>query len=264
MNFKRIQLIFIVAFFILDLLLLVSYLWGTQFIATGSNQDNQAAVIKEMHGNQISLPPLSDQQQSGYYMQVKVDQNLLTASQNLKGGTVRDTNDLVTMTYDQPVKTTGHHALKPSQIAPYLTRNKLLLYGNQYLYQPELSTKRTIVYTQTIQGRPVLNGAGELRIRLNHSGKVTGYTQGHLVRAKVLRSRQPTFSQEATIIWLYKNNLIPDNTRVKWVKLGYTRFASQGEQDVYVPAWVAELKNENTGTKHLVKVNAFRQAVIKE
>lgn len=263
MNFKRIQLIFIVAFVILDLSLLISYLWGVQFIATGSNQDKQTAIIKEMHGNQISLPPLSNQQQSGYYMQVKVDHNLLTASQGLKGGAVRDTNDLVTMTYDQPIKI-GRKALKPAQIAPYLTRKKLLLFGNHYLYQPELSTKRMVVYTQTIQGRPVLNGAGELRIHLNHSGEVTGYTQGHLIKAKVLRSRQSTFSQEATVIWLYKNNLIPDNTRIKWVKLGYTRLASQRDQDVYVPAWVAELKNESTGTKRLVKVNAFRQAVVKE
>ena len=83
MNFKRIQTIFIVAFVILDLFLLASYAWGSQPMVTNSHQSQQVALRRQMRADDIKLPLLSDQRQSGYYVLVTPDQNLVKQTQNL-------------------------------------------------------------------------------------------------------------------------------------------------------------------------------------
>lgn len=236
MNFKRIQTIFIVAFVILDLFLLASYAWGSQPMVTNSHQSQQVALRRQMRADDIKLPLLSDQRQSGYYVLVTPDQNLVKQTQNLaplKNATIQENENLVTVTYDKPVvlnsKTTA-----PAKVAPELTHQKRLVAGNHYLYQPDLSTSKTLVYSQELQGRPLLDSAGELRIFRNASGAITGYTQGRL-----------------------------SNSKVRWVKLGYTKLQRSDDQLIYVPAWVAEVKNQTSGAGHLLRVNAFRENLIK-
>lgn len=265
MNFKRIQTIFIVAFVILDLFLLASYAWGSQPMVTNSHQSQQVALRRQMRADDIKLPLLSDQRQSGYYVLVTPDQNLVKQTQNLaplKNATIQENENLVTVTYDKPV-VLNSKTIAPAKVAPELTHQKRLMAGNHYLYQPDLSTSKTLVYSQELQGRPLLDSAGELRIFRNTSGAITGYTQGRLSNSKLLRSRQPTISQLEAVNWLYKNNQLANNSKVRWVKLGYTKLQRSDDQLIYVPAWVAEVKNQTSGTGHLLRVNAFRENLIK-
>ena len=76
MNFKRIRLIFIIAFVLLDLVLLGSYLWGTNYTTAKSTDDEQTALLKELKNDSITVPALSQHRQSGYYLSAKQDGQL--------------------------------------------------------------------------------------------------------------------------------------------------------------------------------------------
>ena len=261
MSFKRIRLIFIIAFVLLDLVLLGSYLWGTNYTTAKSTDDEQTALLKELKNDSITVPALSQRRQSGYYLSAKQDGQLTAKTTALRGVVARTSGELTVATYQHPVRLGSR---TPTEVLAYLTRHHRLKYGGAYRYQARRSSKTTLVYAQQLAGRPVSGDQGELRIRLNKHGAATGFTQGHLTAVKRLRARQQTLSQLAVVGLLYKNNQLSANTTVKAVTLGYARLTSQGDQDVYVPTWVARVKNSSSTSKQTLRINAFKGTIVKE
>lgn len=263
MNFKRIQSIFIIAFVALDLVLLASYLWGSRFIAeTIQSQSQQTTILREMKADSISLPSLTTTRASGYYMTATMDTNLVNTANALRGANAREVNDLVTVTFTKPVKVSAK--VKKADLATWLTNHRRLLYGDEYTYLPSQSTKHHLVFAQKMAGRPVLEEAGQLRIKINSAGDVVSYTQARLRDIQVLRQRQATISQLTAVTWLYKNNQIENDTKVKWAQLGYVEQTTSGNEQVYVPAWVVAEKVTTSTTTNYLRVNAFSSTLIKE
>ena len=59
MNFRRIQWIFLIAFIILDLVLVSTLLWGNENFSTSGKQQSQTQLtLKEMKSNSITYPKL--------------------------------------------------------------------------------------------------------------------------------------------------------------------------------------------------------------
>lgn len=92
-----------------------------------------------------------------------------------------------------------------------------------------------------IDQRPVYSKDGQLIFYVNTSNQVTGYVQGHLVAKKQLREESELISQSRAVTLLYQYNEIPNNSKIEWANLGYTRLLSTDEGAVYVPTWVINL-----------------------
>lgn len=263
MNFKRIQWIFVIAFAIFDIVLASYFLIGTHFTAMVKQQSQQQLILKEMHNDEISFAELSTQQPMGYYISAnRANSQLTNAAAKLDDQTVRLSNGTLISELDVPFKVS---VLNPErQLNDYIKNSRHVLYGSHYVYNKALSSSSTIVYTQMMEGRPVLGSEGQLRFKIGRNHKVYAYTQTYLNNIQVLRPRSVTISQQEAVTWLYKHNYIPNNSKIHCAKLGYTKTLLTKDQAVYVPTWYVEIKTKNSDDVQRLRVNAFNSTLMRD
>ena len=263
MNFKRIQWIFVIAFAIFDIVLASYFLIGTHFTAMVKQQSQQQLILKEMHNDEISFAELSTKQPMGYYISAnRANSQLTNAAAKLDDQTVRLSNGTLISELDVPFKVS---VLNPErQLNDYIKNSRHVLYGSHYVYNKALSSSSTIVYTQMMEGRPVLGSEGQLRFKVGRNHKVYAYTQTYLNNIQVLRPRSVTISQQEAVTWLYKHNYIPNNSKIHCAKLGYTKTLLTKDQAVYVPTWYVEIKTKNSDDVQRLRVNAFNSTLMRD
>ena len=263
MNFKRIQWIFVIAFAIFDIVLASYFLIGTHFTAMVKQQSQQQLILKEMHNDEISFAELSTKQPMGYYISAnRANSQLTNAAAKLDDQTVRLSNGTLISELDVPFKVS---VLNPErQLNDYIKNSRHVLYGSHYVYNKALSSSSTIVYTQMMEGRPVLGSEGQLRFKIGRNHKVYAYTQTYLNNIQVLRPRSVTISQQEAVTWLYKHNYIPNNSKIHCAKLGYTKTLLTKDQAVYVPTWYVEIKTKNSDDVQRLRVNAFNSTLMRD
>lgn len=263
MNFKRIQWIFVIAFAIFDIVLASYFLIGTHFTAMVKQQSQQQLILKEMHNDEISFAELSTKQPMGYYISAnRANSQLTNAAAKLDDQTVRLSNGTLISELDVPFKVS---VLNPErQLNDYIKNSRHVLYGSHYVYNKALSSSSTIVYTQMMEGRPVLGSEGQLRFKIGRNHKVYAYTQTYLNNIQVLRPRSVTISQQEAVTWLYKHNYIPNNSKIHCAKLGYTKTLLTKDQAVYVPTWYVEIKTKNSDDVQRLRVNAFNSTMMRD
>lgn len=267
MNFKRIQWIFLLAFLAFDLIVGVSLFWGNRFTPANSQPNRQSAVLREMRNDSISYKSLSNHQQTGYYIAGKRSGEggkLETATSSLHDQDYRLSSETLTSEFNSPIKVNKQD---PSKRINRLLKNKhLVAFGSEYRYSEQLSDKNTIVYTQMVAGRPLESTDGQLRFHLNNGRELIGYTQTYLQDTEVLRPKASTISQRRAVTWLYKHNQIPNNSKIQWATLGYTKLlnTTTDSKGVYAPTWIVEIKTNNSGAIQQLRVNAFNSTIMKE
>lgn len=263
MNFKRIQWIFVIAFATFDIVLASYFLIGTHFTAMVKQQSQQQLILKEMHNDEISFAELSTKQPMGYYISAnRANSQLTNAAAKLDDQTVRLSNGTLISELNTPIKVS---VLNPErQLNDYIKNSRHVLYGSHYVYNKALSSSSTIVYTQMMEGRPVLGSEGQLRFKIGRNHKVYAYTQTYLNNIQVLRPRSVTISQQEAVTWLYKHNYIPNNSKIHCAKLGYTKTLLTKDQAVYVPTWYVEIKTKNSDDVQRLRVNAFNSTLMRD
>ena len=266
MDFKRIQWIFFFAFLLFDVIIASSLLVENRFIVTNNQSSRSSVILKEMKDDSISYGKINSGQQKGYYISgYRSAENgaLDDASTRLHNQETHFSSNTLTSEFNEPINV---NIETPNVRLNELVHNShQIALGKHYQYNPNLSTKRVIVYTQMVEGRPLMNNDGQIRFRVNSNHEVTSYTQTFLEGVRILRPETATISQKRAVVWLYKHNQIPNNSRIRWVQLGYSRLLSTNtnNRNVYIPTWVAEIKTKNSGAVEQISINAFNSTIMK-
>ena len=264
MDFRRIEVIFIVVFAILNAYLFGSY-WQYQLEAgttSSSNSSENSTILKEMRNDQITYMPLSNKKMNGYYASATVDTSLKDNIKRLTDQSARVVDNYVESTLNEELTVDPK---QPQKVLNTLVKNRYnIVYGSEYQYNPNLSTSAQVVYTQMIDGHPVYSKAGKLTFYVNASNEVTGYTQGHLVNEKQLREKSELISQTRAVTWLYQYNEIQNDSKVEWADLGYTNLLTTDNGVVYVPTWVIGIKSKSSTGIQVKRSNAFPGVLIKK
>lgn len=261
MNFKRIEVIFLVAFAILNVTLLGSLLWGTQGVSS-QPRSQKTLALKEMHNDMISYRPQSHQQRKGYYLAAKSN-SLASQTSSLHGVSTRIDDDILNVNFDHPIELKD----KPDtaqRLQKVVNNRHQVIDGKKYAYNEALSTKRQVVFAQQIKGKPFEGKEGQICFIINNKNEVTGYKQGELGNLSILRPRDMTISETSAVVWLYKHNQIPNNSRINSVLFGYSRLTSRHGQRVLIPTWLVNVKSKNGNNNSQLKVNAFSGTQIKQ
>ncbi|BAP84605.1 hypothetical protein LOOC260_100260 [Paucilactobacillus hokkaidonensis JCM 18461] len=264
MDFRRIQWIFLIAFVAIDIFLFASFESNNQFTVTTKGSSREATILKEMKDDSITVDDLSAKRSSGYYISSDGSAILGTKTGQLDNQNARYADDELTSTFANPVTVNKND---PKPVLNKLIANKSrVLFGSQYVYDAQLTSQAgsdTIVYVQKGPDENVLSSDGEIRFRVNSKGQVTGYTQTYMHAIKTLREKEATISQKKAVFWLYQHNEIPNNSTIKWAKLGYTKLLSLKGNTVYIPTWVIHIQTKNTGGSQTKRINAFTGTLVK-
>jgi len=267
MDFRRIEWLFLVAFIVIDIFLFAAFQRDTSGETdTSSNRSSSdTTILKEMRADNISFKAPSKKSGEGYYISTSNDSSIKSNLTSLSNQTVRYQSDgTITSTFKTPI--TGVDTQHPDKTLDTVVSNStLILNGTDYTYNAKLSSRNTVVYTQEVADGPIYSRYGEIRFSLTNAGTVTGYTQGYLANVSTLREKTETISERNAFIWLYQYNQIPNNTKVVWTKLAYTRYFNLKNSSVYIPTWVVAVKSNsgnNAGVLQLKHVNAFTGAIL--
>ncbi|MFW2821529.1 two-component system regulatory protein YycI [Levilactobacillus brevis] len=267
MDFRRIEWLFLVAFIVIDIFLFAAFQRDTSGETnTSSNRSSSdTTILKEMRADNISFKAPSKKSGEGYYISTSNDSSIKSNLTSLSNQTVRYQSDgTITSTFKTPI--TGVDTQHPDKTLDTVVSNStLILNGTDYTYNAKLSSRNTVVYTQKVADGPIYSRYGEIRFSLTNAGTVTGYTQGYLANVSTLREKTETISERKALIWLYQYNQIPNNTKVVWTKLAYTRYFNLKNSSVYIPTWVVAVKSNsgnNAGVLQLKHVNAFTGAIL--
>ncbi|MFD1125138.1 two-component system regulatory protein YycI [Lentilactobacillus raoultii] len=263
MNFKRIEIIFLVTFIAIDIFLFGMFEQNmsmqTENVAQG---DSDSKIVKEMKDDQIKVGGLSKKKSFAYYLSGTQNDTLRSQMGQLLNQTPHYAGYELDSEFKNPVKV--------DQNNPEQTIDKLLMdptfvaFGDQYQYSKELSTPRSIVYIQKAMGGLMYSTEAQIRFTLNGNHQIISYTQSYLQDIKSLREKSETISETRALIWLYQYNEIPNNTKVAWTKLGYTKLLSIDNDRVFIPTWIIAIKPQNSPQVQLKKINAFTGGIIKE
>ncbi|RWZ40390.1 hypothetical protein EQG69_01190 [Levilactobacillus brevis] len=267
MDFRRIEWLFLVAFIVIDIFLFAAFQRDTSGETdTSSNRSSSdTTILKEMRADNISFKAPSKKSGEGYYISTSNDSSIKSSLTSLSNQTVRYQSDgTITSTFKTPI--TGVDTQHPDKTLDTVVSNStLILNGTDYTYNTKLSSHNMVVYTQEVADGPIYSRYGEIRFSLTNAGTVTGYTQGYLANVSTLREKTETISERKALIWLYQYNQIPNNTKVVWTKLAYTRYFNLKNSSVYIPTWVIAVRSNsgnNAGVLQLKHVNAFTGAIL--
>ncbi|KRL96766.1 two-component system regulatory protein YycI [Liquorilactobacillus satsumensis] len=263
MNFKRIELIFFLAFIALDIFLFVSYMQKDDIVVSTTNsttEDSTTSVLKSIRNDQISYGSLSDKKSEGFYISSPQKDTLKEKTSTLQGQSWSYDDHKLTAAFENSIKLKDDS--KPQETLNAVVKDSTkIIAGQQYVYDRGLSTKNMVVYTQVVKGYPVYTADGQIRFT-TRNGYVTGYTQGLLENVETLHEKRPIISQKRALIWLYQYNKLVSNSSVQWVRLGYTRLLSVNNSHVYIPTWMIAVKSNSTGNIQYRRINAFTGATM--
>ncbi|WP_262315240.1 two-component system regulatory protein YycI [Lacticaseibacillus parakribbianus] len=262
MDFRRIEMIFLIVFIGLNIFLGMSFFQSQQVdLATASSGTSE--IIADIRRDQIKLPKLATKTPTGGYLSSLNAESGTWSDSKLEGQYARFTKkngETLVSTLDTPVDAKGDKAV--DVLKKWVQNPRHVVAGDQYVYAPGLSTKDRFVFAQKVGGHVIYDALARLTLTVA-DGQLTGYTQTKLRHLTALRSNMALCSAQDAVITLYRGNEIANSATVRWTKLAYTYLLDAKGATVYVPAWFVGVESSGSKNVTVKKVNAINKTVLK-
>lgn len=278
MDFKKIELIFFVAFLGLNIFLFSSYHEAVNQENSVIRSDQTESIQQRLASDDISYTgEISSESRQGYYLSAEETDlgNELTDYRHnsdkrglLSSGIVLN-NDVLTKTLSETEseKSTFDPDQLGQSVADFLSKNENVLFGSDYVYMKHFSTlggDPEVEASQEYEGLPFYDDTAKIVFSLdkidNHYA-VTKYTQTHLSGIEQLREKTELHTEEDAIKTLYINNKISRGSKILWRQLAYSCILKVREKNVYVPIWYVAIETSDK-VKQVESVNAFSNTIV--
>lgn len=259
MDFRRIEAIFLIVFFSLDIFLFLSFRNSQQLVSSSSTN---TSTVTEMRKRNISFGTLDTKNGSAYYLGSQPDNSLAQNVNKLRNQEVQydETSRKLTSSLNSTIAvTTGD---RQKVMDKFIKKDSNVLFGRDYKYAPQLSTTSQMVYVGTSKLGEIYDKTCQLTFTIE-SGRVVSYTQTHVKSMIILHESQTIKSEKEVITNLYANSEIPNNSRISYANLAYTKLLVAKNSTIYIPVWFVTIRNKDSKVSSIKKVNAFTGNIIK-
>lgn len=263
MDFKRVEIIFIVAFFFLDIFLLISYFdrTDTNYASTPSQSLN---LISEMASQKIDVPNLTEENHSAAYVQADVQVLLKENAKSLskQTGTVNEDGSLYMSILSNPIQLSGEATLteEDKKALDQFINSDQVLFGSEYKFFQYNAENRQVTYTQNVSGLPVADGTSSIILYIDRSNQVISYEQKYAGPMTEQGSKVELITDRSAIETLFRNNDIPANSKISRPILTYYRSLKLEDLSMYAPVWYIQIA-EGSGKK-VIWVDAVNGSII--
>ncbi|MFH5810285.1 two-component system regulatory protein YycI [Companilactobacillus sp. FL22-1] len=259
MDFRRIEVIFLIVFFSLDIFLFLSFLTSQQLVNSSSTN---TSTVTEMRKRNISFSNLDTKHGYAYYLGSQPDESLAENVQKLRNQKVEysDVNHEISSSLNEPFTVTKNNRKKI--LDKFIKKESNVLFGKEYKYSPQLSTSSSIIYVGTGSLGDVYDKTDQLIFNVS-GGEVVGYSQTYVKSMIILHERQTIKSEKDVVTNLYANSEIPNNSKIAYANLAYTKLLEAKDSTIYIPVWFVTIRNRDSKVSTTKKVNAFTGNIIK-
>ncbi|GKQ43334.1 hypothetical protein RD055328_12570 [Companilactobacillus sp. RD055328] len=259
MDFRRIEMIFLVVFIALDVFLFTSFSQAQSVVVSSSKAD-ETSIAAEMKNSNITTEKLSSKDKKGYYLAGKSDQGMEQRIETLKDQKANVSNNVVTSVLNNPINVKGKDTVEV--LENFVATPGNVLFEKSYRYNEILSNSTNYVFSQKIQYGQLYDDAAQITF-YKKGNQITSYRQTYTKKTSVLREEQDAISQKDAVNYLYTASEIPDNSKISDAKLNYGRLLTAKGSAIYIPIWYIQIENKNTNAKTVKLVNAFNGTIIK-
>ncbi|WP_407391753.1 two-component system regulatory protein YycI [Carnobacterium jeotgali] len=264
MDFKRIQIIFIITFLFLNTFLIFTYVdKNKNYYSSSSNQ--VIDFIEEMENENIKLPKFSKIENKVPYVQAETN-NLLAENINQlknRSGTVEEDGSLYSSLLSKPLTLSEGTDLTEDdieQIDDFVLSDQVL-FGKEYRFFSYSSSDQKIKYTQIANNIPIADGTSEIIFHLNNKKQIISYDQMFAGPVTVQGESRTLITDKNAVEILYQNDEIPANTTVRKPVLTYSKTLSLQKLSMYAPIWYIEIIN--SGNTEYKRVDALNGSIIR-
>lgn len=259
MDFRRIEVIFLIVFFSLDIFLFLSFRNSQQIVSSSSTN---TSTVTEMRKRNISFGSLDTKNGNAYYLGSQPDDSLAQNVQKLRNQKVEyeEVNHSISSSLSNPIAVTSKN--RQAIMDKFIKKESNVLFGKDYKYAPQLSSSTQMVYAATSVLGSVYDKTAQLSFSITDN-EVVGYTQTHVKSLIVLHEKQIIKSEKDVITNLYANSEIPNNSKISYANLAYTKLLEAKDSTIYIPVWFVTIKNKDSKVVTVKKVNAFTGNIIK-
>ncbi|WP_407127739.1 two-component system regulatory protein YycI [Desemzia sp. FAM 23990] len=265
MDFKKIEIIFILAFLCLNGYLLWRVLDNSQNDFTGI-ATNQVDLIEEMQDEGIELPNFADEAHEVPYVQAEINNLLEENSSRLTNqtGIIENNGSLYASILSDPIKLSQGAELTSGdlEVLTEFILSDAILYGDQYQFIRYIPSTRQIIYGQIANNIPIVDGTADIIFHLNGNKEIISYEQKYVGPITVQGESRTLITDQDAVEILYQNNEIPTGAEVSKPILTYSRTLNLEDLSMYVPVWLIEVVTSTDGV--LKRVDAVNGSVIQE
>lgn len=274
MNFKRIEIVFVIVFFGLNLFLLFLYQNSRSEVARVTNSTQTEAIETLLSISDITFPEtFSDEHSEGYYLSgeqtnwssVLPELRQEDSDNSLFRNSTYSDGVLTNPIFDRQLVTANEVA---EGINAFLDKRNFVPFGEDYSYLEKLSTfsedENIALAGQNYEGIPFNDETSRIAITLTETDDaytIQEYTQTHLDNIEALREKMELISEREAVTTLYTSNRLSNDSEIVWTQLAYSRIMQVREKNVYVPVWFVALET-SSNTLQIESVNAISNSVI--
>lgn len=259
MDFKKIEIIFIVTFLILNGYLFYRLFENSQNAFTETMM-NQVDLIEEMRAEGVELPNFEDEVHEVPYIQAE-NNNLLEENSNQltkQTGVIENNGSLYASILSDPIQLSEGADLTSGDLETLkkFVNSSAILFGNEYQIIRYTPSTRQISYGQIANNIPIVDGTAGIIFHLNGNKEIISYEQKYVGPISVQGESRTLITDQDAVENLYQNNEIPPGSQVSKPLLTYSRTLQLDELSMYVPVWLIEIKSSaGTNTKRVDAVN---------
>lgn len=266
MDFKRIQWIFLIVFIGINIFLGIEIVQTPTLLSSNTTATTGGDNLQqEMAADNIKIPHLSDKQSDGYYLAAKVDKTWVNKAQSQLSDdltvSTSSSESSITATLNSPVSISSDKKQAIKDLNSFKDNANNVYKGTEYVYSPELSNNDDYIFLQKTSYGLIYATRARLHITVKNN-KIVSYYQRYTAKVSTVRERQTTISAKEAINSLYTYSELPNDSKVVWIKFGYTKLTQVRGSVIFLPSWLVAIENNTSKTVTVKRVNAFTGTII--
>lgn len=271
MDFKKIARIFILAFALLNIYLIVG-IFERQDIQYTSTQPTTNNIYSNMADLDIELPDLEGLDTEGeeiFPLQVNAH-NLLAQELETNDELTGSLNEDQTVYYESfpsnPMALEGN----PSEgfvdedfdLLREFVASDQVMFGSEYRLSRYEEEGRRFVFNQYVDGIPIADGTSEISLYVNDAGEIYAYQQTYAGPATRQGNALQLIDGSRAIEILFLNNEITQGSVVQTPILTYRRALHLEDLSMYSPVWIVNI--ERSSERNTFRVDAVNGTIIRQ
>ena len=265
MDFKRIEIIFILTFLALNAFLITTYFDKSYNDFSSNTPNSEVNFTEEMAKLNIDLPIFQNEKNKVPYVQA--DANILLESNYDKlrsqTGKIEDKGTILTSILSSPILLTQDKEFTTKDIdkLTLFVKSNQILFGKDYQFFRYIKNSQQVIFSQIANNIPIADGTSEIIFHLDNTKEILSYEQTYAGPVTVQGESRELITDKNAVDILYQNNEISADTRVKKPVLSYYRTLNLEELSMYAPAWFVEI--ESSTDVQVKRVDAINGTILK-
>lgn len=271
LDFKRIANIFILAFGLLNLYLIISIVGRVDIQDTSTQPANGEDLIASLSSSNISLPNLEGTEVEGrevYSLQINTHELLertLEESDNLTG-TIDEDGVYYESFPSNPIVLEGNpkegFTEKDRATIEAFVLSEGVMYGEKYVNGGYDEARRRFVFYHVIDGIPIADGTSEISLFVNEAGEIISFQQTYAGPETRQGNPLRLINGQRAIEILFLNNEIRQGSEVLKPQLTYRRALHLEDLSMYSPAWLIQI--DYASERSTFRVDAVSGTIIRQ